>query len=41
MSMDDYKDQKRLSAYQKELLNDKIKVSDKEIKDNTKKPLIS
>lgn len=37
MSMDDYKDQKRLSAYQKELLNDKIKVSDKEIKDNTKK----
>ena len=39
--MDDYKDQKRLSAYQKELLNDKIKVSDKEIKDNTKKPLIS
>ena len=39
--MDDYKDQKRLSAYQKELLNDKIKVSDKEIKDNTKKLLIS
>ena len=39
--MDDYKDQKRLSAYQKELLNDKIKVSDKEIKDTTKKPLIS
>ncbi|MFK4055113.1 peptidylprolyl isomerase PrsA [Staphylococcus warneri] len=37
MSMDDYKDQKRLSVYQKELLNDKIKVSDKEIKDNTKK----
>lgn len=37
MSMDEYKDQKRLSAYQKELLNDKIKVSDKEIKDNTKK----
>ena len=39
--MDEYKDQKRLSAYQKELLNDKIKVSDKEIKDNTKKLLIS
>ncbi len=37
MSMDDYKEQKRLSAYQKELLNDKVKVSDKEIKDNTKK----
>lgn len=37
MSIDDYKEQKRLSAYQKELLNDKVKVSDKEIKDNTKK----
>lgn len=37
MSMDDYKEQKRLSAYQKALLNDKVKVSDKEIKDNTKK----
>ncbi|MCD9066537.1 peptidylprolyl isomerase [Staphylococcus pasteuri] len=37
MSMDDYKEQKRLSAYQKKLLNDKVKVSDKEIKDNTKK----
>ena len=31
------KEQKRLSAYQKQLLNDKVKVSDKEIKDDTKK----
>lgn len=37
MTFDDYKEQKRLSAYQKQLLNDKIKVSDKEIKDDTKK----
>ena len=37
MTLDDYKEQKRLSAYQKQLLNDKIKVSDKEIKDDTKK----
>lgn len=37
MTLDDYKEQKKLSAYQKQLLNDKIKVSDKEIKDDTKK----
>ncbi|OFQ11580.1 peptidylprolyl isomerase [Staphylococcus sp. HMSC072E01] len=37
MTLDDYKEQKRLSTYQKQLLNDKIKVSDKEIKDDTKK----
>lgn len=37
MTLDDYKEQKKLSAYQKQLLNDKVKVSDKEIKDDTKK----
>ncbi|WP_270671548.1 foldase protein PrsA [Staphylococcus hominis] len=37
MTLDDYKEQKRLSAYQKQLLNDKVKVSEKEIKDDTKK----
>lgn len=37
MTLKDYKEQKRLAAYQKQLLNDKIKVSDKEIKDNSKK----
>lgn len=37
MTLDDYKEQKRLSAYQKQLLNDKVKVSDKEIKDDTKR----
>lgn len=37
MTLDDYKEQKRLSAYQKQLLNDKVEVSDKEIKDDTKK----
>ncbi|MBB4833294.1 foldase protein PrsA [Staphylococcus hominis] len=37
MTLNDYKEQKKLSAYQKQLLNDKIKVSDKEIKDDTKK----
>ncbi|MEB5792447.1 peptidylprolyl isomerase PrsA [Staphylococcus hominis] len=37
ITLDDYKEQKRLSAYQKQLLNDKVKVSDKEIKDDTKK----
>ena len=30
MSLDDYKEQKKLSAYQKQLLLDKVKVSDKE-----------
>lgn len=37
MSLDDYKEQKKLSAYQKQLLLDKVKVSDKDIKDNSKK----
>ncbi|PTF02479.1 peptidylprolyl isomerase [Staphylococcus devriesei] len=37
MTLDTYKEQKKLAAYQKELLNDKIKVSDKEIKENSKK----
>ncbi|RIL34804.1 peptidylprolyl isomerase [Staphylococcus equorum] len=37
MSISDYKEQKKTQAYQKELLNDKVEVSDKEIKENTKK----
>lgn len=37
MTLDDYKEQKKLAAYQKQLLTDKINVSDKEIKDDTKK----
>ncbi|WP_053038061.1 peptidylprolyl isomerase PrsA [Staphylococcus haemolyticus] len=37
MSLDDYKEQKKLAAYQKQLLADKVKVSDKELKENTKK----
>lgn len=37
MSLDDYKEQKKLSAYQKQLLLDKVNVSDKEIKENSKK----
>ncbi|RIN29123.1 peptidylprolyl isomerase, partial [Staphylococcus succinus] len=37
MSLDDYKEQKKLQAYQKELLNDKVDMSDKEIKQDTKK----
>ncbi|MDM7864370.1 peptidylprolyl isomerase PrsA [Staphylococcus borealis] len=37
MTLNDYKEQKKLAAYQKQLLADKVKVSDKEIKDNTKK----
>ena len=40
MSLDDYKEQKKLAAYQKQLLVDKVKVSDKELKENTKKLLI-
>lgn len=40
MSLDDYKEQKKLAAYQKQLLADKVKVSDKELKENTKKLLI-
>ena len=31
------KEQKKLSAYQKQLLLDKVNVSDKEIKENSKK----
>ncbi len=37
MTLKDYKEQKKLQAYQKQLLTDKVKVSDKELKDNTKK----
>ncbi|ANZ33019.1 peptidylprolyl isomerase [Staphylococcus carnosus] len=37
MSLNDYKEQKKLQAYQKQLLMDKVKVSDKELKDDTKK----
>ena len=37
MSLDDYKQQKKLAAYQKQLLADKIKVSDKDVKVNSKK----
>ncbi|MBA8778679.1 peptidylprolyl isomerase [Staphylococcus schleiferi subsp. coagulans] len=37
MSLDEYKKQRKMIAYQKELLNDKVKISDKEINDNTKK----
>ena len=39
MSLDDYKQQKKLAAYQKQLLADKIKVSDKDVKVNSKKHL--
>ena len=31
------KEQKKLQAYQKALLNDKVDISDKDIKENTKK----
>ena len=37
MSLGDYKEQKKLQAYQKELLNDKVDISDKEIKEDTEK----
>ncbi|MCG7338360.1 peptidylprolyl isomerase [Staphylococcus sp. ACRSN] len=37
MSLDDYKEQKKLQAYQKALLNDKVDISDKDIKKDTKK----
>ena len=37
MSLDDYKEQKKLSAYQKQLLLDKVNVSDKEIKEKAEK----
>ena len=36
MSLSDYKEQK-LQSYQKALLNDKVNISDKEIKESTKK----
>ena len=39
MSLDDYKEQKNLPI-SKQLLADKVKVSDKELKENTKKLLI-
>ncbi|MDT3983011.1 peptidylprolyl isomerase, partial [Staphylococcus ureilyticus] len=37
MSLSDYKEQKKLQSYQKALLNDKVNISDKEIKESTKK----
>ncbi|EGQ1309536.1 peptidylprolyl isomerase [Staphylococcus pseudintermedius] len=37
MTIDDYKEQRKLVSYQKELLNEKVKISDKEIKESTKK----
>ncbi|MBF7024604.1 peptidylprolyl isomerase PrsA [Staphylococcus kloosii] len=37
MTLDDYKEQKKLQAYQKQLLADKVNLSDKEIKEDTKK----
>ncbi|MGV3043286.1 peptidylprolyl isomerase PrsA [Staphylococcus rostri] len=37
VTMDEYKEQRRLIEYQKLLLNEKVKISDKEIKDQTKK----
>ncbi|EJE4552034.1 peptidylprolyl isomerase [Staphylococcus pseudintermedius] len=37
MTIDDYKEQRKLVSYQKELLNEKVKVSDKEVKESTKK----
>ena len=39
MSLDDYKEQKNF-CLSKQLLLDKVKVSDKDIKDNSKKLLI-
>ncbi|REH93988.1 peptidylprolyl isomerase, partial [Staphylococcus felis] len=37
LTMDEYKEQRKTIEYQKELLNEKVDISDKEIKDNTKK----
>lgn len=37
MTLKDYKEQKKLQAYQKQMLMDKVKVSDKELKEDTKK----
>src|SRR5699024_1008317 len=40
MSLSDYKEQKKLQAYQKALLNDKVNISDKRSKKILKKDLI-
>ncbi|WP_432368294.1 foldase protein PrsA [Staphylococcus chromogenes] len=37
MTMDKYREQRKMMEYQKALLNEKVDISDKEIKDNTKK----
>ncbi|PTF76850.1 foldase protein PrsA [Staphylococcus chromogenes] len=37
MTMNKYKEQRKMMEYQKALLNEKVDISDKEIKDNTKK----
>ena len=37
LSMDEYKEQRKLIEYQKRLLNEKVDISDKDIKDQTKK----
>ncbi|EKU46577.1 foldase protein PrsA [Staphylococcus massiliensis] len=37
MSIDDFKEQKKTQAYQKEMLKDKVDISDKEVKEKTKK----
>lgn len=37
MTMEKYKEQRKMMEYQKALLNEKVDISDKEIKDNTKK----
>ena len=40
MSLNDYKEQKKLQAYQKQLLMDKVKVSDKDLKKIRRRLLI-
>lgn len=37
LTMDEYKEQRKLVEYQKQLLNEKVEMSDKEIKEKTKK----
>ncbi|MCS4487157.1 peptidylprolyl isomerase [Staphylococcus americanisciuri] len=37
ITMDEYKEQRKLIEYQKQLLNEKVKITDKEIKEQTKK----
>ncbi|UEX90861.1 foldase protein PrsA [Staphylococcus ratti] len=37
MTMDKYKEQRKMVEYQKAMLNEKVDISDKEIKENTKK----